>query len=151
MSRGAAWRAALAVCALILICDQATKQAVSQAVLGEAPIELPLGFELDYATNSGIAFGLLQGGETIVIAIVVVALGGLVAWFATDPARPGMWVAVGFLAGGALGNLADRLREGAVIDFIDPPYWPSFNFADVAITLGVGLLLLGSLRAGERG
>jgi signal peptidase II len=46
------------------------------------------------------------------------------------------------LAGGALGNLADRIRDGAVTDFIDPPLWPAFNFADISITLGVVILVL---------
>ena len=66
-------------------------------------------------------------------------------WFALDPARPGLWLAVGLLAGGALGNLADRVRADAVTDFIDPPLWPTFNLADVAITLGALALVLVSL------
>jgi signal peptidase II len=51
-------------------------------------------------------------------------------------------MAVGLLTGGALGNLADRVRTGAVVDFLDPPAWPAFNLADVAIVAGVGALLL---------
>ena len=53
-----------------------------------------------------------------------------------------MWVAVGLLAGGALGNLADRVRAGAVTDYVDFLSWPPFNLADVAITLGVVVLAL---------
>ena len=54
---------------------------------------------------------------------------------------PLLWLPVGLILGGALGNLADRAREGAVIDFIDPIAWPAFNMADVAIVVGVlGLL-----------
>ena len=75
--------------------------------------------------------------------ITVVALALVLIWFALDPSRPGLWLAVGLLAGGALGNLADRVRADAVIDFIDPPLWPAFNLADVAITPGAGL---GSVR-----
>jgi signal peptidase II len=78
-----------------------------------------------------------------------VALTLLLSWFARDPARPGLWPAVGLLAGGALGNLADRVRDGAVIDFLDPPNWPAFNLADVAITFGVALLLLAYWRTAE--
>jgi signal peptidase II len=55
-------------------------------------------------------------------------------------------VAVGLLAGGALGNLLDRVRLDAVTDFIDPPLWPAFNVADVAITLGAVALVLSALR-----
>ena len=148
MSRAAAWRGALAVCGAVVLVDQATKEVAIAELAGRAPVELPLGFELDYLTNSGIAFGLLDQGEGLVIAITVVALGLLCGWFARDPARPGLWPAVGLLAGGALGNLADRLRDGAVTDFIDPPSWPAFNVADVAITLGVALLVLASARSG---
>ena len=61
-----------------------------------------------------------------------------------------MWVAIGLLAGGAVGNLADRVRAGAVTDFIDLPPWPPFNLADVAITAGVLLLVLIYLREAER-
>ena len=54
---------------------------------------------------------------------------------------PFLWLPVGLILGGALGNLADRARDGAVIDFIDPIAWPAFNFADAAIVAGVlGLL-----------
>ena len=69
----------------------------------------------------------------------------VLVWFALDPQRPGLWLAVGLLAGGALGNLADRVRAGAVTDFIDPPLWPTFNLADVAITLGALVLVVASL------
>jgi signal peptidase II len=53
-----------------------------------------------------------------------------------------MWVAVGLLAGGALGNLVDRVLEGAVTDYVDFLAWPPFNLADVAIVVGVALLVL---------
>ena len=64
-----------------------------------------------------------------------------VAWFATDPTGRGLWLPIGLLAGGAIGNLIDRIRDGAVTDFIDPPRWPAFNVADIAITLGVVLVI----------
>ena len=57
-----------------------------------------------------------------------------------------MWVAAGLLAGGAIGNLADRIRADAVTDFVDLPPWPPFNLADVAITAGVLLLVFLYLR-----
>ena len=62
-----------------------------------------------------------------------------------------MWVAVGLLAGGALGNLADRIRADAVTDYIDIFSWPPFNLADVSITVGVvSLVVTSSLREAER-
>ena len=68
------------------------------------------------------------------VALTLVALVFVGFLFARNPTRPGMWVAAGLLAGGALGNLADRVRAGAVTDYIDLLSWPPFNLADVAIT-----------------
>ena len=102
-----------------------------------------LGFELSYVTNSGIAFGLLsEGANGVVLAVTLGALALVLGWFATDTTRPGLWLGVGLLVGGAIGNLIDRLRLDAVTDFIDPPLWPAFNVADVAITAGVVILVL---------
>ena len=62
-------------------------------------------------------------------------------YFALNSTVPFLWLPVGLILGGALGNLADRARDGAVIDFIDPIAWPAFNLADAAIVVGVlGLL-----------
>ncbi len=60
----------------------------------------------------------------------------LVVYFARHVRTPGMWIPVGLIVGGALGNLADRAREGRVIDFIDPIAWPAFNVADIAVVVG---------------
>ena len=62
-----------------------------------------------------------------------------------DPLRPELWLGVGLLVGGAIGNLIDRLRLDAVTDFLDPPLWPAFNVADVSITLGVIVVALAAL------
>ena len=130
--------------------DQATKAAVvSSLVLGESR-DLGLGFDLTRATNSGIAFGLLdEGSDTLVLVITGVALLVVVAWFAVDSSRPWLWLGVGLLVGGAIGNLIDRVRLGSVTDFINPPVWPAFNFADVAITLGVLVVVLAAFREEE--
>jgi signal peptidase II len=69
----------------------------------------------------------------------------MVAYFAVHATRPDLWLAVGLTVGGALGNLADRVRIGAAIDFVDPPLWPAFNLADVAIVMGVALLVFAML------
>jgi signal peptidase II len=74
----------------------------------------------------------------VVITIATMAL--LLVYFALHSDRPGLWLVVGLVIGGALGNLADRVRIGAAIDFIDPPVWPAFNLADVAIVGGVAWL-----------
>ncbi len=108
------------------------------------------GFDLTRVTNSGIAFGLLdEGGDALVLAITGVALLVVIGWFAVDPGRPWLWLGVGLLVGGAIGNLIDRIRLGSVTDFINPPLWPAFNFADVAITLGVAVVVLSAFGGPE--
>jgi signal peptidase II len=72
-----------------------------------------------------------------VLLVTLAALSVLLFYFATHPNRRGLWVPTGLLVGGALGNLIDRLANGAVTDFIKLPHWPAFNLADTAITLGV--------------
>jgi signal peptidase II len=77
-----------------------------------------------------------------VVAILIgVSLALLLGYFALHRGMPLLWLPVGLLLGGALGNLADRARDGAVIDFIDPVAWPAFNLADACIVIGVLMLL----------
>jgi signal peptidase II len=77
-----------------------------------------------------------------------VALGALVVWFLRHSSRPLAWLPTGLLLGGAVGNIFDRIRDGAVTDFVKLPAWPAFNIADVAITFGV-LTLLYVLESGD--
>jgi signal peptidase II len=137
------WLWMLVVGAIVVAIDQATKAAVvSSLALGESR-DLVLGFDLTRVTNSGIAFGLLdEGSDALVLAITGAALLVVVGWFAVDATRPWLWLGVGLLVGGAIGNLIDRIRLGSVTDFINPPVWPAFNFADISITLGVLVVVL---------
>ena len=141
-TRTRAWLGMLAVCAVVVGIDQAVKAAVEASLdVGESE-DLALGFELTRVMNSGVAFGLFsEGSDALVLAFTAAALALIVGWFAFDTTRPGLWIGVGLLAGGAIGNLVDRIEDGAVTDFIDPPLWPAFNVADVAITFGVLTLL----------
>jgi signal peptidase II len=132
----------LALAAFVVAVDQITKQIVIANVARGDPVELLFGIEIANVRNDGVAFGLLSGGDALVLAFTLGTLALVLAYFATHAERAGLWVSVGLLAGGALGNLADRLRIGAVIDFVDPPLWPAFNVADVAIVAGVGMLAL---------
>jgi signal peptidase II len=148
----AGWRRALAVCGTVVLVDQVTKAIVVSSLAVGQRENIVLGFDLTNTTNRGLAFGIGHG-QGFVLAVTIVALGLVLVWFATDPGRPDLWLAVGLLVGGALGNLADRVRADAVTDFIDPPLWPAFNLADVAITLGaLGLVLvsLGMTGQGDR-
>lgn len=124
----------------MLVLDQVTKQLALSTIGRGERVDVAFGFELANVRNKGVAFGLLSGGEAPVLLITLGALALVLAYFAFHSATPGLWAAAGMLAGGALGNLADRLRTGEVIDFLDPPLWPAFNIADLAIVAGVALL-----------
>ena len=145
-SRRRAWLGMLIVAALVVALDQAVKAIVESSLeLGERN-DLALGFDLTRVLNSGVAFGLFSdGSDAAVIAFTAAALLLIVGWFAFDTTRPGLWLGVGLLTGGALGNLADRIFDGAVTDFLDPPIWPAFNVADIAITLGVVVIAFAAL------
>ncbi|HEX3733584.1 MAG TPA: signal peptidase II, partial [Solirubrobacterales bacterium] len=118
-------------------------------VIGEKVHVLgPLYLTLSH--NNGVAFGIAGGAGVRLVLTTLIALGVVGYLFARNPTRPWMWVATGLLAGGALGNLADRIRAGAVTDFIDLPPWPPFNLADMAITAGVVLLVFLYLRDAEK-
>jgi signal peptidase II len=133
--------AALATAGLVVAVDQATKQLVVTNIARGDQLELIPGLDLTNTRNTGVAFGALEGGGVIVAILIGASLALLLAYFAVNRDRPWLWLPVGMLLGGALGNLADRAREGAVIDFIDPIAWPAFNVADSCIVLGVLVLL----------
>jgi signal peptidase II len=145
-----AWALAGAVCGLVFAADQAAKAAIeAHVVIGEdINVMGPVGLTLSH--NGGVAFGLAGGAGVKLVLTTAVALAVIGYLFARNPLRPGMWVAVGLLAGGALGNLADRIRADAVTDFVAVGSWPPFNLADVSITLGVLLLVFFYLRDAER-
>ncbi len=141
-----AWCLAGALCGIVVIADQAAKAVVeAQVTIGEK-IDVLGPLELTLAHNRGVAFGLAGGAGVGLVVVTLVALGVVGYLFARDPTRPGMWVAAGLLAGGALGNLADRIRADQVTDYVSLSPWPPFNLADVAITAGVVLLVLTYLR-----
>lgn len=145
-----AWSLAGAVCGIVFAADQAAKAAI-EAHLVPGQYEAVLGpLELTLSHNRGVAFGLAGGAGAKLVLTTALALAVIGYLFARNPQRPGMWVAVGLLAGGALGNLADRIRADAVTDFIAVGSWPPFNLADVSITFGVLLLVYFYMRDAER-
>ena len=136
------WARALALIVVVVALDQLTKAVLEAEIESGEHVDLVLGFELVNVKNEGIAFGFLGDGGDLVLVVTLVALALVLVWFALAPPRPGLWIAVGLLVGGALGNLVDRVRDDGVTDFLDPPLWPAFNFADVAITAGVVVLIV---------
>jgi signal peptidase II len=123
--------------------DQLTKAIVSSRLgLGEA-VDVVGPFTIHHVRNTGIAFGLFSDATSIVIGLTAIAITALVVFFARSARRhPLLPVAVGFVLGGSVSNLVDRLRLGHVTDFLDLDYWPAFNLADTFIVVGVGLLFV---------
>ena len=123
--------------------DQLTKAVVSSRLgLGDA-VEVVGPFTIHHVRNTGIAFGLFADATSIVIGLTAIAITALVVFFARSARRhPLLPVAVGFVLGGSISNLVDRLRLGHVTDFLDLDYWPAFNLADMFIVVGVGLLFV---------
>jgi len=145
-----AWCLAGALALFVLAADQVAKAIVEARLVPGEDVDVlgPLGLTLSH--NRGVAFGLAGGAGAPLILVTLVALGIVGYLFARDPTRPGMWVASGLLAGGAIGNLVDRVRVNEVTDFIAVGSWPPFNLADVAVVGGVVLLVLIYLRDAER-
>lgn len=129
---------ALSTATVVVAADQLTK---SWAVhrLAQGPVHVVWKLDLLLSYNTGSAFGLAQGWAPVIgalAALVVVGLLAVVRGVRSDAVA----VALGLVLGGAVGNLADRVfrgHHGAVVDFIDFHFWPTFNVADACITVGV--------------
>ncbi|MBP1149396.1 MULTISPECIES: signal peptidase II [unclassified Methylocaldum] len=141
--------------ALVVGLDQLTKQLIDRSMeLYESVGLLPF-FQLTYLRNQGAAFSFLSqaGGwqRWFFIGLAVIASGAICYWL-SRLGKGQRWEAAAWalVLGGALGNLIDRIIYGYVIDFLDVFYgewhWPAFNVADSAITIGVAMLLIDSVR-----
>jgi len=143
---------ALALGLIVVVFDQFTKIWVRESFVygGEPQVVLPGFFNLVYVRNPGAAWGMLGGQQVILILLSIVVL-VLLAVFHRRVLNPTLdhRIALGLILGGILGNLIDRIKFGWVTDFLDfhigTHHWPSFNVADSAICIAVGLYLLSSL------
>ncbi len=127
---------------VVIIIDQVTKFFASKIT---APIQVIGTFlELDLVHNTGAGFGILQGWRWPLILIALIII-GVIIWQSRRYKDDLMtYIFLGLVLGGAIGNLIDRIYVGYVIDFISFSFWPAFNAADSAITIGViGLILAG--------
>jgi signal peptidase II len=147
----------LATAIAVVILDQLTKMLILVHFAGVPYGGEPLApfFNLVLTLNRGMSFGLFNGaaaaGGIKILLLSIVAAGiviGLVYWL-SRVASPLLGFAIGLIIGGAVGNIVDRIRYGAVVDFLDFHiglyHWPAFNLADSAICLGVGIMLFESL------
>lgn len=144
--------AALAVLAFAV--DQATKSAALAQLVRAKPLPVFPGFNLTLGFNEGASFGMLSGVMADKPWAMVALTGAITLGFAVLALRArNPWEAAGLalVVGGSLGNIVDRLRQGAVTDFLDfywrDWHWPAFNMADSAIFIGAGLVLVSSLPA----
>jgi len=137
----------IALVGLLLAIDQVTKRLAVRFLRPVGTFELVYGlFSLHYAENSGMAFGLFQGGRWVFVALTVVVLGFIVYLYATLPKtrfRTPMRFFLLVLIGGALGNFVDRLFQGYVVDFLAFTFvnFPVFNMADVFLVVSVFALV----------
>lgn len=144
MTRPPPLRALTAATFVVVAADWLTKAAASTA-LADRPYRIGSLLTLRLSHNPGVAFGLgtsLPGGVvTALTAAVTVAI----AVAAVRGALPGR-IPAGLILGGAIGNLGDRLVDGTVIDYLDLGWWPSFNLADAALTVGCIALAISATR-----
>ena len=140
--------------------DQWTKALVQRHVSQSAPSRplIPGVLNLTHVLNDGVAFGQLRGGGILLVLIAAAAVAGILIYRARllKSGRPlplMLWLGLALPMAGALGNSIDRLRQGRVIDFLQfggiLEWFPVFNVADTAITIGAGLLILHSLQGAE--
>lgn len=132
----------------VVILDQFSKYiVVENMALGESIPIIEEVFHLTYILNPGAAFGMFAHNRLFFIAIAVIVI-GIIIW-ARREILASPWevkAGCGLFLGGAIGNLIDRARQGLVIDFIDFRIWPVFNIADIAICIGVGLIIWNLLK-----
>jgi signal peptidase II len=145
------WAGLVAVAIAAVVADQVTKRAIEHRLaLDETHHVLP-GLTITHVRNSGIAFGIFPGKLAIVSVLTAAAVVWMLVHFARSGSRHVLFpVALGLLVGGSVSNLADRVREGHVTDFIHVTHWPTFNLADSFIVIGVALLALGLIRVEHR-
>jgi signal peptidase II len=142
---------------LVLAFDLVAKLVVRGSLAGGRVIEIVPGYlRFSYVGNSGVAFGLFDGVQSfwkpyILAGMAVIALAAIIIYSVRMPRdRILLQTALAITMGGILGNFVDRIIRGYVIDFIefhihDSFYWPNFNVADSAITIGIALLLLDTI------
>jgi len=133
------------IAASVVVADQAAKLAAVHWLRPADSVPLTSWLSLTWATNTGGAFGVLDSSTgllAVIAALVVAALVFIAPRLGTSHL---LAVAVAAVMGGALGNLIDRVRVGYVIDYIDLHFWPVFNIADIAITVGAGLLIIATI------
>ena len=145
-----AWRTPVAIAAGVVVVDQLAKHWAVTSLGSDRVIDLVWTLRLNLAFNNGMAFGQGRGLGPVIGVVATVVIVYLLISLRDQSSRIST-VGMGLLIGGAAGNLIDRLfrgdawLNGAVVDFIDLQWFPIFNVADMAVNVGAGLLILGSI------
>ena len=143
----------LIIAAVAFAVDQLSKNFIANLFAADAAVKsFGSYFNVVEAWNTGVSFSMLNNGGvwgTVLLSIFAIAVVVfLLSWLKNEPSKT-VQVALGLIIGGALGNVADRIRFGAVYDFLDFHYrtwhWPAFNAADSFICIGAFLIILHSL------
>ena len=125
---------------LILFLDQITKIIVQQRFFAGESADITSFFSLTFVKNTGIAWGFLAGKGYVSILVSLLVIGAIAYYFSDIFSQNQTTrIAVALILAGALGNLIDRLALGYVVDFLDFHFWPTFNVADSALTVGAVL------------
>ena len=147
-ARPSHWLGLLLVAAAAGAADQITKHVVANALEPDRSVHLAGPFSIEHVHNSGIAFGLFASRTSAVVVLTAVAVAAMLVFFSRSAGRHRFLpVALGFVLGGSVSNLVDRVRLGYVTDFLHVRYWPAFNLADSFIVIGVALLFLSFVAA----
>ena len=149
----------LIIAAVVAISDQISKYLVLDYVLGtHRYIRVFSGFNIVNAWNTGVSFSMFSSNGnigTIALTVMALIIVAMLLWWLKKEKSPLLQTALGFIIGGALGNIIDRIRVGAVFDFLDfyisDYHWPAFNLADSMICIGAAIIVIDSVFINKQG
>lgn len=143
----------ICIAVAVIIADQLSKLWVMDYLMRTQPVvEVTPFFNLTYAWNTGISFSMFSNSGTtgaIILSVVALAIVASLLWWLKTEQVKAIRIALGMIIGGAIGNIIDRVRLGAVFDFLDiyvgSYHWPVFNLADSFICIGAVIIVTHSL------
>ena len=143
----------LVIAVVVIVCDQLSKYYILHHFLGlNTYVNFGDYFNIVRAWNTGVSFSMFNNygniGAYVLSGVAIAVVAALFFWLRTEKCKLTQ-IALGMIMGGALGNVIDRLRLGAVFDFLDfhigENHWPAFNVADSFICVGAGLIILSAI------
>ncbi|HZK17807.1 MAG TPA: signal peptidase II [Clostridia bacterium] len=141
----------MAIVLTTVLLDQFSKSYIKSFLIeGESIPVIKDIFHITLVHNTGAAFGIFAGYTILFVVVTVIVILCFVIYYQRILEAPVLFqIGLAMAAGGAVGNLIDRLKTGAVVDFLDFRIWPVFNIADVGIVLGMGILIYMTIKWGR--